>query len=347
MYRTDEERLNLYRKSMALGFGFGDYNEWPIKLNAAFHLFLKEFGEEFLEDLKFLEEEKGLSLKNIAELFYNPSRFYRVIDQVVYSMRRNRLPLTYQRKIALKFLSMAKALKYGSAFNEDGCNIIYNPAVVTDIVDNQLESETLNLEGSKLIHRFCGIMWAYAESIFFRAHDVPKEIHGPYHYNENKQTFIVQEYLNLRPLEIWPDVPLLPCNTIKVFKGYNEKIKIRIDPLNHLYHEGGDLVSNLESYYIEVDGQREQVERLVQLMEIAGQTITRISIMINDMSWHERVQKYADIYWFRKKPLRDARRLCWKVPAHVRKNILAGKENLKRKRRLTDEESSRIAMITI
>lgn len=346
-YRTDEERIKLYRQSIGVAWGFGDYNEWPIKLNAAFHLFLKEFGENVIEDLTFLEEEKGLSLKKIAELFYNPARIYRVIDSVIYSMRKNKHPLSYQRKMVIKLLSMVKALKYGSEFNEEGSNIIYNPRKVAEIVTNKLGKGTCSIEASKLIHQFCGVMWAYTESIFFRAHDVTKEIHGPYYYNRNKQQFVVKEYLNLQPVEIWPRVTLLPYNTIRIFKGYTNDIKIRVDALNHLYHEGGELVPSLERYYIEMDGKKEPVEKLKELLEIVEQTITEISTRIEHMSWHEKVMKYAEIFWFRKKPLRDAQGLCWRVPETVQENILAGKENPIRQKRLTDEQSHRLAMLTI
>lgn len=347
MSRTDEERIKLYRQSIGTAWGFGDYNEWPIKLNAAFHLFLKEFGESVIADLTLLEEQKGLSLKEIAGLFYNPARIYRIIDSVIYSMRKNKHPLSYQRKMVIKLLSMVKALKYGSEFNEEGANIIYDPGKVDEIVNTKLAKGTCSLEESKLVHQFCGIMWGYTESIFFRAHDVTKEIHGPYYYNQNNRHFVVKEYLNLHPLDIWPKVTLLPCNTIKIFKDYNNNIKIRVDALNHLYHEGGQLVSSLEGYYIEVDGKEVPVEKLKEFLEIVEQTITEISTTLDRMSWNEKVMKYAEIFWFRKKPLRDKQGLCWQVPDAVQKNILTGKENLIRKPRLTDEQSYRLAMLTI
>ncbi|MGD2084773.1 MAG: hypothetical protein PVH61_01195 [Candidatus Aminicenantes bacterium] len=347
MSRTDEERLKRYRQSIGVAWGFGDYNEWPIKLNAAFHLFLKEFGDDVIKDLTCLEEEKGFSLKQIAELFYNPARVYRIIDSVIYSMRKKRCPLSYQRNMVIKLLNMVKALKYGSEFNEKGGNIIYDPKKVDEIVNTKLGKGTSRLEESKLIHQFCGVMWGYTESIFFRAHDVTKEIHGPYYYNQSNRHFVVKEYLNLRPMVLWPDVTLLPCNEIKIYKGYTDAIKIRVDALNHLYHEGGQLVPSLESYYIEVDGKKEPVEILKEFLEIVEQTITQISTLLDHMNWNEKVLKYAEIFWFRKKPLREARELDWQVPEALRKNILAGKENPIRQKRLTDEQSHRLAMLTI
>ncbi|HVG17912.1 MAG TPA: hypothetical protein VNI02_02600 [Blastocatellia bacterium] len=346
-HSQDEERIRRYRESIARAWGFGDSNSWPVKLNAAFHLFLKEFGEELLADVDYLEQHDGYSLADVAKLFYNPARIYRIIDSVVYGMRRNRYPLAQQRQVVLKMLSMVKALKHGSEFNDDGGNIIYDPATVSAVVRDKLAARPQSIEESQLLHKFCGIMWAYTESIFFRAHDVTKEIHGPYFYDGGEKKLVVKEYLNLSPAEIWPGVTLLPCDTIKVYKIYDESVRLRIDALNHLYHEGNSLVTGLERYRVEVDGEERGLDTLREFLPIVQETIFEISSHVESIGWNDRVLKYADIFWFRKKPLRDARGLPWGVPEQVRLNILSGAEDPRRRERLSDEESQRLALLTI
>lgn len=344
--RTDEERIKLFRDSLSYAWAFRDYNDWPVKLNSVFHLFLPQFGTEFFEDLCYLEEEAGLSTREIARLFYNPARIYRLIDPLIFSMRRMRYTLKKQREITLKLLSLVKALKYGSEFNESGRNIIYDPTEVAKIVSTKLKDQTCGLQESRFLHRLCGLIWAYTESIFFRAHDVTKEIHGPYDL-ENGQKLLVKEYLHLQPNPIWPDFKLLPYRTIKIFKKYNEHIKIRIDSLNHLYHDGGQPVPNLTDYYIEIDGQEVSLETLLQLSPVIEHTISEISVKVDQMNWQEKVMKYAEIFWFRKKPLRDARGLNWELPAAVRDNIRSGKPNPRRQTRLSAEQVYRLAILTI
>ena len=105
-----ERRTKLERYRTSLGDAWrdaGDANVWPIKLNAAIHLFVKEFGEELTDDLMQLEAS-GLALGEIARPFYNPARLYRIIDSVIYSMRRNRQPLCRQREMVLKLLAMTR-----------------------------------------------------------------------------------------------------------------------------------------------------------------------------------------------------------------------------------------------
>lgn len=343
--RTGEERLTLYRKSLAFAWGFVDYNDWPVKLNSVFHLFLKEFGEELLEDINALKAQ-GCSAKDIAGGFYNPARIYRIIDSAIYSMRRNKYPLDQQKAVTLELLSFVSVLKQGSEFNEDGRNIIYNDAQLAAVID-RLDGKTCTRDDSRLLHRFCGMIWAYTEAIFFRAHDVTKEIHGPYSHKDGRSNIIIKEYLNLHPSDIWPGIALLPCKTIKVVSLYSENIKQSIDALNHLYHDGGSLVDNLNGYYIEVDGKIESAGRIKELVKDIGRAISEITDRVEQMTFNEKIIKYAEIFWFRKRPLREMRGKDWRLPLPVREKILAGEINPRRISRLPEEQVHRLAMLTI
>lgn len=340
----DLERTARYRETISRAWSHGDTNVWPVKLNAAIHLFVKEFGEELLEDLAWLEAN-GRSLAEIAKLFYNPARLYRIIDSVIYSMRRNFYPVSAQREVVVKLLTMTKSLKYGSEFNEDGRNVIYDPATAEAAAASKLNEPIQSAAESQRVHRFCGLMWAYTECIFFRAHDVTKEIHGP--YSVAGKQFIVKEYLNVQPRELWPGMPLLPCETIKIYKQYSPEVRIRIDALNHLYHEGGVLVPNLEACAVEADGKRQDIGVLSEWLQTMQQTISAITRHIDSISWNDRVLKYADIYWFRKKPVSDQRGRDWHVPPSVQEAIRRGAENERRRTPLSDEASARLAMLTI
>jgi hypothetical protein len=341
-----QARVATYRKTIARAWACGDQNTWPVKLNASFHLFAKEFGEELLADIATLEAQ-GRTPAEIAKPFYNPSRMYRLIDVTIYSLRRNGRSLAEQRAAALKLLDLTRALKYGSEFNEDGRNIIYDPDTAAAVVPARLDEPVRDLAQAQVVHRFCALMWSYTESVCFRAHDLTKEIHGPYPVDGGRAQFIVQEYLNLHPTELWPDMPMLPCQTIKVYKQYSNDVRLTLDPLNHLYHEGGQLVPSLQRCAVEVDGERRDVNVLADYLRASQRTIAAISKAVNAMSWNDRVQKYADIFWWRKKPLRDQLGRSWRVTESVREAISRGHENERRRLPLTNEASERLAMLTI
>lgn len=337
-------RLRLYRQSLVKAWGCVDYNDWPIKLNAAFHLFLEEFSAEFLDDITYLESERGIALADIARAMNNPARVYRIIDASLYGLKRSRTPLVKQRQTTLKLLDMVKALKYGSEFNENGINEILSPSQVALLADKVPVSCTPF--GARLIHQFCGAMWSYTESIFFRAHDVTKEIHGPYPLQDGK-VLVVKDYLNLRPTEIWGDMPLLPCNSIRIVKKYAAGVNLTIDALNHLYSEQKLLIPHLEGYFMIVDGILADEDMATGLLEKMKEAVSAISSGVDEMSWNERVAKYAEIFWFRKRPVRDLRGLPWHVPAKVRERIAIGTDNSARRERLSAEQVSRLGQITI
>ncbi|MCP4156871.1 MAG: hypothetical protein GY757_54665 [bacterium] len=344
--KTEIEKLELYKNALKVAWGFGDKFDWPVKINSIFHLFLEEFGEELIEDLTYLEEQKKLTPEEIAGLFYNPARLFRMIEYTIYALRKKRSSIQNQRKIALKLLAMVKELKYGSEFNEDSRNIIYSPEKVETIFQKFFAGKKCSLTESRLIHRFCGVTWAYTESLFFRAHGVTKELHGPYPFKNGN--LLVKEYRFLNPVEIWPDISMPPCKHVKVFKYYNEKINMKVDSLNHLEFVGNDPpVPNLENYYMEIDGREAHVDLVEELLAHFGRAITEISKKIKGMTWNERVAKYAGIFWFMKKPLRDARNQDWKVPQKVLVKIATGKPLPGRTTKLSHQQVQRLAQLSI
>lgn len=162
---NDVEKLRLYKESLKSAWGYNDYNDWPIKFNSVMHLFLEEFSQEILDDIKEISE-KQISSSTVAEAFINPARIYRLINPLLYGMKRLRCSISEQRRLACYFLDLVQILKYGSPFNEEGRNIIFSPEKVRKIVD-QVNMQPSTQEEARRIQQFCGIMWAYTESIFF------------------------------------------------------------------------------------------------------------------------------------------------------------------------------------
>lgn len=343
---TDSERIEKFRQMLRLWRFNGDTYSWPIKLNAAMHLFCKEFGEELLDDLAWLEAQ-GKTLAEIAQPFYNPARPYRMIDFVIYSMRRNRRPLAAQRMAVVKLLTMAKSLKYGSELIDEFGNLVYDPVRAGEIAATMLDRPVASLAESQMVHRFCAMLWTYTESILFRVHDLTKEFHGPYPYDEGRKHYVVKEYLNLRPVEIWPDMPLLPSSTIKVYQQYKFPVRLRIEAHNRVYHDGGQLIPHLESWAVEVDGRRLSAAEVAESIAPVQRAITALTRHVETLGWHERAIKYAEMFWLRKKPLRDQRNRDWRLPASVREAIQQGSELERRRVPLSSEECERLAMLTI
>ena len=338
-------RLEKYKKSLESAWGYNDYNDWPIKVNSVTHLFLKEFATEVLEDLNSIKDNPELIQKCIKE-FGNPARLYRLIDPVIFGMKRLNYPVDYQRKVVLLLLDLIKQMKVGSEFNESGKNLIYNDSVIENDIKNKL-IVTNELEAASIIQRFCGIMWAYTEAIFFRAHEVTKEIHGLYQLKDGNQ-LLVREYLHLQPYELWgDDMTFLKYKNIVVGAVYKPELKIRIDAYNHLFLENGNYRSDMCGYYILANGKPIEVDELNLLMEEALKTIDKIHSLTDKMDWRQLTNKYADIYWYRKSPFRAILGKETTVPDSVRKNIETGEPDKRRINNLSEEQIRNLIRIVI
>jgi hypothetical protein len=339
------ELLTRYRETIRCTWmNSGDVNSWPVKLNAAFHLFGGEFGDEVLADIRDLETE-GRSHAEIARPFGTPSRLYRQIDSVIYSLRRNRRPIDEQRRWVAKLIDMVATLKHGSVFNEDGSNIVLGPGAIAAGRFPELPIE--NRSAACSAARFCALMSAYTDSLFFRAHDASNEIHGPYVSNDGRTQVLVKQYFNLRPIHLWPEMPLLSRDEITVYLRYNRDVRFQVDALNHLSHEGASPVDALESCGIEIDGVSQPIAVLDRHIVEMRETISAVSRWIESIGWNDRVVKYGEIFWFRKRPLSDQRGRDWRLPSAVRDAILAGAPDARRTSSLASEATERLASLTI
>ncbi len=338
-------RLSYYRKSLQSAWGYNDYNDWPVKLNSVMHIFLVDFATEFLEDLNELEEKK-VSIEEISKAFGNPSRFYRLIDPVIFGMKRLKMNLQEQREVVIHLLDIVKKMKYGSEFNENGVNAILSPGQVSQLLE-RLDMKKADKHAASMIQRFCGIAWAYTESILFRAHEVTKEVHGPYNPDNSKEKLLIREYLHLSPAEIWGDMPFVPYKKFEIFTKYLNSIDVAIDSYNHLFLNKGNYVADMTEYAIEADGQAVGIDKLMEAIPYMQKTIQAVNDWADRADWHEKVNRYADIYWYRKSPLRNLLGKDWRVPETVREKIKNGDANPKRLTKLSDESIERLIRIVI
>ena len=341
---NDVEKLRLYKESLKSAWGYNDYNDWPIKFNSVMHLFLEKFAQEILDDIREISE-KQISSSMVAEAFINPARIYRLINPLLYGMKRLRYPISEQRRLACYFLDLVQLLKAGSPFNEEGRNCILDPIKVSQIVE-QVNMRPSTQEEARRLQQFCGIMWAYTESIFFRAHDVTKEIHGPYVLNNGDQ-LLIRRYMNLRPTDMIKEIRLLECDEISIYTRYNPDLKLTIDSYNHLFLHDGNYISDLCSYAIECDGKKISLDELWEGVNQMCETIRQVHQWVSKADWQKLTLRYAEIYWYRKRPLKILLKKDEFIPQSVRDKIQSGLPDERRKSNLSESQIDRLIQMII
>ena len=113
-------------------------------------------------------------------------------------------------------------------------------------------------------------------------------------------------------------------NSKKTDSAY-EQLDLSVDIYNHVsIPEGKNFVNSLHSWYVECDGKLLAPSDIEQLYRDLSEVMVGISKRVEAMSWPMRTEKYAEIFWYSKKNLRDRLGKDWEVPDRVRTKIREG-----------------------
>ena len=333
--------IQKYKESLKLAWGYNDYNDWPIKFNSIMHLFVTEFTREYLEDFSQLLYQ-GFSLAEIGHAFKNPDRIYRNINFIIQGMKRLHMSIAQQQAWTVRLLETVRQMKYGSIFNEDGKHIIFTPSQVADCM-KKAEFTLPSQNDAHFLQQLCGALWAYSEALYFRVHDIPKSIHGPYELDkkETDAFLLIRDYSELKALGIW-NHKQIPMHSLQILTLYQNELQISVDSFNHVYNSKGNYKDSLLAYQILKDGQPVMLQETEELIPIMRKLILDVMHWSSECNWRQIANRYADIYWYRKKPLCDLLKKDWRVPQKVRENIESGDVNEKRDPNLSPESIDRL-----
>lgn len=333
---NDEQLLKKYKEALKVAWGYNDYDDWPIRVSSIMHLFADTFAQEFLEDMQKIWSE-GKGAEKLGNLFRYPGRLFRLIDVVLFGLRRLRIPLQDQRQFIVRMIRAAAVVKDGDLFSKDGRNLLKQEHIPNDYCGNH--------ETSLIVHKLQAALFLYTESTYFRGHDATKAVHGPYS-SENK-LIVFRRYHNLSPDSLWPKSMLLPIKKITTVCQYHATADIRVDCYDHIYHTG-KLNDELIAWRIEIDGKVETDPKVLQdITEEAIEKARTISQMVDQWDWKKKAMKYAEIFWHRKAPLDQWSNRPNVPPDSVFDKIAQGEQNESRLRCLSPAEVARLIQLVV
>jgi hypothetical protein len=313
---------------------------WPIDLNSVSHLFIGDFDKELLEDIQALQKE-GLTSNEICQLFVIPQRIIRLIMPFVQGMGALGLSRDKRTEHVKYLLSLVEELKYGDPSNRDGRNIVLSPEE-SSVVTDESRLSLPDAQSSRLVHLLCGVLWAYAETLFFKTHGFVREFHGPYLRPGEDREYLVRDFVCLKPVELWDDCSKLRYSKVRIVTAYDQ-LNLSVDIYNHVsIPKEKNYVESLQSYYVECDGKLLSSPEIEQLHRELTEVMLNINKKVESMSWQMCAEKYAEIFWYCKKNLRDRLGVDWTVPDVIRRNIRAGE--LKAKHKEMSERELRVLL---
>jgi hypothetical protein len=248
----------------------------------------------------------------------------------VQGMKALGIPIARQREQILYLLSLARHLKHGDLFNRDEKNTVFSQEQFEQTVTEAKMTPAASAAGRKssaVVHKLCGVLWNYAETIYFRAHGFCREFHGPYRFPGSDDQVLVRDFYCLNPLEFWPQCGTIPYNNTRIITVY-ENSGMTIDVYNNVSIAGGaGYISGLKSYSVEADGKCLSPEEIENFTVALSKIIIAITTEIQQRDWRFLAEKYAEIFWFSKKELRNEAGLDWRIPAAVKERIRTGSLN--------------------
>lgn len=317
-------------KEAVLGIWLRDgQNTWPIEINSVVHLFMDLFFVELQADIERLKAG-GLTDKEIAGRFHTAGRIFRLVMPCVQGMKALGIPIAQQREQILYLLSLAQRLKYGDLFNGDGKNTVFSQEMFEHSAAEAKMTAAASAAGrrsSAAVHKLCGVLWNYAETVYFRAHGFCREFHGPYRFPGCDDQVLIRDFYCLNPVELWPQCGGVPYKNTRIIAAY-ENLGMTIDVYNNLSIAAGySYISSLKTYSVEADGKLLSPEEIENFSAALSKVIIAITTEIQYLDWRFLAQKYAEIFWFSKKELRNEAGLDWHIPAAVKDRIQTGELN--------------------
>jgi hypothetical protein len=176
-------------------------------------------------------------------------------------------------------------------------------------------------------------LWNYAETICFKTHGLIREFHGPYTWGNRSgpkgrgEEILVRDFICLNPAELWEECRQVPFHGVRVAAAY-EGLDMTVDIYNNVtIREGGRYIDGLRSYYVEGDGKILSLRDMHRLCDRLSGVMISITSAIEKYDWRKLAEKYAEIFWFAKKELRDELGLDWTMPGEIKERIRRGELN--------------------
>jgi hypothetical protein len=306
--------LQRFRDAVVIPLSNTDPAKWPIRSGRVGKLVLDLLVKEFFDDLGALSAA-GWSKSKLAELFGNPSRLWRFAHHLVQGLRAGGATFQEQRQAVLLILELIAETKSGSPFCENGANLLLGGAEIGKIAD-QLDTVPAGADQRvvRTLHRASGTLWSLAESLYFVAHEMGVEIHGPY-VTEDGQYLLIRDFFRPSPKELWPELDEFPTfDLIRIAVSY-DPFDGWLDVYNNLYlGTSFSLPAHARRFAIWKDGERMETAQLAVDCRDAVEVIQRITALVDSWQLDEIVRRYVDVFWWRKRELAITARGDWRPP---------------------------------
>lgn len=301
----------------------GEY--WPLKPAQMTAYFEDSLAVDVFEKVEVLRRQK-VSIDNVAKMFSTPGILRNFLENFANTGLKTAHNVGWfktsfkEREDSFKYLFrvLGKMVR-SDIFIQDGRQIILSRRDLEKIPWNKFIK--INKQIRKIIKKFDLALFGLVWSLFFDVFTYTGfSLHGPYRVSVKKfgknKILVVNDYFNLRPVEIWHKAKNVPFEKVRIYHIYKNidwKINFfeRIDPKL-------DLTNNLCFAMIEINGkQTNNLEKIENLTEYIFKITQKQTDFVNNLTSLEIVRKSSEICYYGLRNLFAYFREDWMPPRTI------------------------------
>lgn len=251
-------------------------------------------------------ETSGLANEEIARLFRNPTR----ISNILHFVKCPFDPFNKDARLELveKLTAYLRYFRREDSFCLTGKNIVRGGEELAQRIQTE-ERGLFPANLSSMAYKLHGIAWAHTEMLWVQ-HGCGHELHGP--YTLGKETAIIREYYDLRPVDLRPATGGLSFDQLTTVSFYPDDFEIEFDMFGHSY-SSPDKQDFINRFAILVDNQL--IEKPAQLQKILNELLTvNAADRESTASFTERdwLANFVEMHLWGLKPHKDCLGESWK-----------------------------------
>lgn len=327
MKRNRKNKIDRYLDAATFAFGHdltpSEY--WPLKPAQMTAYFEDSIAVGVFKKVEILRK-KRVPLEKAAKMFSTPGILRNFLEnfantglKVANNVGWFETSFKEREEFFNYLFKVLEEMVKNDIFLRDGMQIILDQGEMGKIPWNEFIK--LDKETSKIIRRFNLAIFSLVWSFYFDVFTYTGfSLHGPYKVPAKKfginMNLIINDYFNLRPVEIWPEAKNVLFEKVRIcqiYKNINWKISFfeRVDP-------SVNLNDNLIYSFIEIDGKI--ISDLEKVKELTGrifEIIARQTDFVNNLSSLEKVKKASEICYYGLRGIFTYFNESWKPPKEI------------------------------
>lgn len=307
-----QTRLNEFARAIAIPLHNTDGIKWPVRSGNVISEIGDIYAMEFLRQLETLVYT--IDASHWFQAFASSLSIWKVSHHLINGLKKADVA---EKKIA-EYIDMMIDVITVLTNGESMLRIDHKVMSEAELNILMKNYPTINEKNdyNNLIN-LAALLWAYSDSLFFQGREVCCEYHGPYHFKDGIQ-IIVRDYRNLTPKELWPELEFDDwVHSVRIVTFHDSSLSVTFDVYNNINILHGSYQSSCMGGLLFVNGRLCPAKDICGLIDYFLEKTERQTRYVNGLEKLSLYERYADIFWYRKKYMAELLGQQWQPPHKI------------------------------